>query len=322
MTDVRCCRGCDTQLTPMKHPGRPKVWCSEACRVRTHRGGGPRRPAREPFTCADCGHPMHRGSNSLPQGQARCQPCRSADVAQGSRKSPCIDCGRPSYGSRCRPCSDKVPRLPRIRHDDDVRVMRRAREDAAPGLTRGSRDRLLAKWRRQGRVCAYCPALADTVDHVVPLVRGGTNFEGNLVPCCRQCNGTKHARTVAEWRHGKRAGRCLVLMPWMSTPPRDRRRRLRWADPDPLFVGCEFCGDLYVSARSRRYCTPRCCDRASLARRGLLPSPRACADCADCGVPLDNVKRMKCDDCVLATNRAGRKRRRKAARLRGAKWAR
>ena len=28
-------------------------------------------------TCADCGQPMHRGTTSLPQGEARCRVCRA-----------------------------------------------------------------------------------------------------------------------------------------------------------------------------------------------------------------------------------------------------
>jgi len=77
----------------------------------------------------------------------------------------------------------------------------RARASAAPGLIGAQRTKLRAKWVRQSRQCAYCPSRADTIDHVLPLVRGGTNWEGNLVPCCRSCNSSKAGKTVIEWRH-------------------------------------------------------------------------------------------------------------------------
>ena len=58
---------------------------------------------------------------------------------------------------------------------------------------------LLSKWIKQGQPCAYCDSLASTIDHVVPLSRGGTHYEGNLAPACRSCNSRKHRRFIAEW---------------------------------------------------------------------------------------------------------------------------
>ena len=52
--------------------------------------------------------------------------------------------------------------------------------------------------------CAYCGSTEQiTVDHVIPIFRGGTHGIGNLVPCCFQCNMVKNARTVMEWRMSK-----------------------------------------------------------------------------------------------------------------------
>jgi 5-methylcytosine-specific restriction protein A len=59
-------------------------------------------------------------------------------------------------------------------------------------------------WRNkiaQGR-CAYCQGTfasdALTMDHIVPLSRGGRSTKGNVVPCCTACNATKRYRTPAE----------------------------------------------------------------------------------------------------------------------------
>lgn len=52
--------------------------------------------------------------------------------------------------------------------------------------------------------CAYCGSLDNiTMDHVIPISRGGTHGIGNLVPACHQCNTVKNARTVMEWRMSK-----------------------------------------------------------------------------------------------------------------------
>jgi len=59
-------------------------------------------------------------------------------------------------------------------------------------------------WRQclQRGVCHYCGqhvgAAALTMDHVVPVARGGRSTRGNVVPSCRACNQAKRALTPAE----------------------------------------------------------------------------------------------------------------------------
>jgi 5-methylcytosine-specific restriction protein A len=36
--------------------------------------------------------------------------------------------------------------------------------------------------------CHWCGRIATTVDHVLPLARGGSNDLDNLVPSCKPCN--------------------------------------------------------------------------------------------------------------------------------------
>src|SRR5689334_10421677 len=43
-------------------------------------------------------------------------------------------------------------------------------------------------------MCAYCPAEANTIDHVVPLSKGGLHTASNIVPACKACNSRKHNR--------------------------------------------------------------------------------------------------------------------------------
>lgn len=125
----------------------------------------------------------------------------------------CPDCGgRRACGAMvCKPCRAKRQQ---IRSGDDHRVQRKQREHAAPGLSSYRRLLMLAKWKRRGVHCAYCPELATTVDHAVPLVRGGTNYEGNLVPCCRSCNSRKGGRLIIEMRAGRKAPRMTEPLHW------------------------------------------------------------------------------------------------------------
>jgi 5-methylcytosine-specific restriction endonuclease McrA len=64
--------------------------------------------------------------------------------------------------------------------------------------------------RRFGGRCAYCGAGgAMTIDHVVPLARGGRHTEGNIVPACLSCNTSKGARLLVEWRQRRHSRRPL-----------------------------------------------------------------------------------------------------------------
>lgn len=169
--------------------------------------------ARKPdLPCADCGKLMWSGTTSLPRGQARCLPCRrarpTANPPTQSRTAACLGCGAPARRLYCTSrCATIANNAKRGRYGQTMtgdRGRRADRDRAAAGLTEYQRKRLLAHWKRQGRSCAYCPSPASTVDHVVPLLRGGTNHEGNLAPACRPCNSGKGALLLVEWRSGLR----------------------------------------------------------------------------------------------------------------------
>jgi 5-methylcytosine-specific restriction endonuclease McrA len=68
--------------------------------------------------------------------------------------------------------------------------------------------------RRYGGRCAYChqvPTAGLTIEHVIPLIRGGVNTIGNIVPACRSCNFAKHTRFLTEWRRDqRRQERCAL----------------------------------------------------------------------------------------------------------------
>ena len=80
----------------------------------------------------------------------------------------------------------------------DPDVLRRERE----------RSRVLRQsqwWKRRisSGVCYYCRrqvgGAALTMDHIVPLGRGGRSIHGNVVPACKECNTRKKSLVPAEW---------------------------------------------------------------------------------------------------------------------------
>lgn len=51
-------------------------------------------------------------------------------------------------------------------------------------------------------LCHYCgkkfPAKELTMDHIVPVARGGSSTKGNVVPACKKCNAEKKLATPVE----------------------------------------------------------------------------------------------------------------------------
>jgi 5-methylcytosine-specific restriction endonuclease McrA len=61
-----------------------------------------------------------------------------------------------------------------------------------------------AQWRavctRYGNKCLCCgrrpPEVGLTMDHVIPISKGGTHTEDNIQPLCGSCNSRKHTRIL------------------------------------------------------------------------------------------------------------------------------
>lgn len=233
------------QRTECDQCGAPSKlkYCSERCK------GASRR-----VPCAGCQQPIYLGRGSRPAGEARCRGCRKTEPRTGvvppAITRECERCGqgfdvqRPSNPKRyCSvACANRIHGV--ARSPLDRRVSRAVREAAAPGLGYAARKALRDKWRAQGRRCTYCTNPATTIDHVLPLVRGGTNHEGNLAPCCKSCNSSKSGWTVIEWRTGRRLRPMDGALPWDHARGWPRRLRKPPSGEQLALNICDVCGRL------------------------------------------------------------------------------
>ena len=59
------------------------------------------------------------------------------------------------------------------------------------------------KRKRSEGFCYYCKKKVApkelTLDHIVPIIRGGKTTKGNLVPVCKECNSKKKYLLPIEW---------------------------------------------------------------------------------------------------------------------------
>ena len=78
-------------------------------------------------------------------------------------------------------------------------------EDIKQEKAKAKRLRQSQWWKRkcaQG-ICYFCrrkiPPKDLTMEHVVPLIRGGKSSKGNVVPACKECNNKKKYLLPIEW---------------------------------------------------------------------------------------------------------------------------
>ena len=175
------------------------VLCGQRCaRARWLRRG--RRPADpEVIRCADCGGLFLRVN---PKRIYCSAACKNRSTARRHKKNE-KDRRRQREWARAHAAENNersrlwARKNPAKRRATDGR--RRALELGAAGSwTHSEWTALVAEF---GGHCAYCGALAPlTVDHRVPLSRGGSNWIGNLIPACARCNKKKGRRTEEEFR--------------------------------------------------------------------------------------------------------------------------
>lgn len=69
--------------------------------------------------------------------------------------------------------------------------------------------------------CVYCrgkfPINMLTMEHIVPLSRGGTHSAGNIAPSCQKCNQEKGDKTYVEWQ-------AILASPIFNTMMAEHRR--------------------------------------------------------------------------------------------------
>lgn len=59
------------------------------------------------------------------------------------------------------------------------------------------------KRKRADGICYFCKRKITpkelTLDHIVPIIRGGKSTKGNVAPVCKECNDKKKYLLPIEW---------------------------------------------------------------------------------------------------------------------------
>ena len=83
--------------------------------------------------------------------------------------------------------------------------------------------------------CIYCGKPSESIDHILPLSRGGLSVTENCVPACLSCNGHKSDTEAFDWYRRQRfydPRRAMAIRAWMDGDLRLALRLLQWAQPN------------------------------------------------------------------------------------------
>lgn len=127
-----------------------------------------------------------------------CELCHrekpDGDFLAGKAKKPSRACQACRDKRRRAHVKDYYRRLP-VDKRNTLTMQRRA-DHYGVRTEEYSRTEILHRWCYR---CCYCDRLAQHLDHVHPLSKGGEDVAKNIVPACAPCNLSKGAKTLAEW---------------------------------------------------------------------------------------------------------------------------
>lgn len=100
----------------------------------------------------------------------------------------------------------EIERSSRLRNKEKNRPSKNARQGIRNRKLANTPYLILEKELRKiyNSPCFMCGCEENqSLDHIIPISRGGSHSVGNIMTLCKNCNASKNARTITEWKHSK-----------------------------------------------------------------------------------------------------------------------
>jgi 5-methylcytosine-specific restriction endonuclease McrA len=100
----------------------------------------------------------------------------------------------------------EIERESRVKNKEKNRPAKNARQSIRNKLVSGSNYVIIYKDLKKiyQQPCFNCGVSNNqSLDHKIPLSRGGQHKIGNIMTLCQPCNASKNARTIMEWKLAK-----------------------------------------------------------------------------------------------------------------------
>lgn len=192
-TYLKTCVACMKQFTARMY--KAKV-CSEKCKWKAR----PRKP------CLQCGGPTGWSLTDTRGGRI-CNPCRSLNAKKRPKSQPltwsCKNCGKtrtrpPTKGQVPKYCSKSCEQLAAF-HRRRARLINAFVEDVdRSAVFKADSYRCYLCGHKTDPTKSYPHPKSPTIDHVIPLNKGGLHERGNCRTACAKCNSAKQDRGGGE----------------------------------------------------------------------------------------------------------------------------
>lgn len=179
-----------------QHKGRPacKVCNRDGQRMRNHARGA--KPRSSSLFCSR-GH--RKTAETVRPGRSDCAICHRESQARRYHADPERHRGAASDYQRANRAKASARQADwRAKNREHVRDYFRAQTR----LRRVGKDREAADYVETAVIrdpCSYCGAPGGTIDHIVPVTRGGDSRWDNLAAACAQCNAQKRNKSLLRF---------------------------------------------------------------------------------------------------------------------------
>ncbi|MFJ4926840.1 HNH endonuclease [Streptomyces sp. NPDC088736] len=166
-------------------------------RMRKHNGGIKGQAGSRKTACPQ-GHPYDEANTYLYKGQRQCKTCRKQRVMESfERHKDKRVAEQRAYYQRNR--VKLIAGALQWARDNPERAaltsrLKKHRRRAAGVLTATEWHEIQARYGHRCLACGTDGPL--TIDHIVPVSRGGTNTAANVQPLCSTCNTSKGTKTI------------------------------------------------------------------------------------------------------------------------------
>lgn len=204
---MHLCRRCGSAIVKKPGPGRWPHWCSDECRRPAAREvERAKRPAPWQSNCSECSRPIRTGARFCAS-----EECARTGNRVRSREASAARAPR-SYTIACVMCSAAFSSSNKLRRFCSTECQYRSNYMARRARRLGVRREpyaLSAVIEHSQGICALCDEPIDltlayphrrsaSIDHVLPLSRGGADTIGNVQLAHLECNWTKGPRVSID----------------------------------------------------------------------------------------------------------------------------
>lgn len=205
-TESRACKGCGYRFQVHRSGGRPRIWCNQTCRNKTLRATGhipkrahAKRCAVSFQVCEFCSTTFCARTRKLVRS------CRAVDCRRLLKNAQ-----QKSFHDRYREEHGKT--YAHANYPEQRRLLKLRRDGLLAVGAEDFKDEEI--FERDGWVCQLCFESVDkalpwphlmskTLDHVMPVVRGGAHTRANTQLAHLRCNVSKKDSMPEVVAHGR-----------------------------------------------------------------------------------------------------------------------